>query len=156
MMVISSKTYFLPVSFQNIKVLDYSSCQITIICLLHRLQNKSRVKQVECYCGRKQEVQRELRRHHQRNEHLCNRYGRSRNVPGICTLSQWYQILILYYLFSLKDNSVTSTFVNNSYYRVTVEARFNIKKKDPGSRKVLLVSGHRQDVELDILMATAA
>ena len=56
----------------------------------------------------------------------------------------------------LKDNSVTSTFVNNSYYRVTVEARFNIKKKDPGSRKVLLVSGHRQDVELDILMATAA
>ena len=96
MMVISSKTYFLPVSFQNIKVLDYSSCQITIICLLHRLQNKSRVKQVECYCGGKQEVQRELRRHHQRNEHLCNRYGRSRNVPGICTLSQWYQILILY------------------------------------------------------------
>ena len=59
-------------------------------------------------------------------------------------------------IFSLKDNSVTSTFVNNSYYRVTVEARFNIKKKDPGSRKVLLVSGHRQDVELDILMATAA
>ena len=65
-------------------------------------------------------------------------------------------MLMLYYLFSLKDNSVTSTFVNNSYYRVTVEARFNIKKKDPGSRKVLLVSGHRQDVELDILMATAA
>ena len=49
-----------------------------------------------------------------------------------------------------------STFVNNSYYRVTVEVRFNIKKKDPGSRKVLLALGHQQDVELDILMATAA
>ena len=46
--------------------------------------------------------------------------------------------------------------VNNSYFRVTVEARFNIKRKVPGSRKALLALGHRQGVELDILMATAA
>ena len=79
-------------------LLDYSSCPKTIICLLHRLQNKSRVKQVECYCSRKQEVQRELRRHYQRNEHMRYRYGRSRNVPGIRTLFNLYQMLILYYL----------------------------------------------------------
>ena len=59
-------------------------------------------------------------------------------------------------LYTLKDSSRMSKFVNYSYYRGTVEVRFNIKRKGPGSRKVLLALGHRQDVELDILMAIAA
>ena len=59
-------------------------------------------------------------------------------------------------IITLKDSSRMRKFVNYSYYRVTVEVRFNIKRKDPGFRKVLLALGHRQDVELDILMAIAA
>ena len=60
----------------------------------------------------------------------------------------------LYYLEKqFNDQYIRQLFL---LYRVTVEVRFNTKRKDPGSRKALLALDHQQDVELDILMATAA